>query len=83
MEWNFEFWKFISLDQNKGEFTGLLNLEDQHRVKMVLKYIEDADLQRWSLPDVRAFNIGLNDWQPKINCITNPYMYQEVQCIEF
>ncbi|XP_057990342.1 uncharacterized protein LOC131172823 [Hevea brasiliensis] len=52
---------------NKGGVNRLLNPEDQDRVEMVLKYIEDADLRRWSLPDIRAFNIGLNEWRSKIN----------------
>lgn len=57
---------------------GLLELEDRGRVEMVLKYIEDGDLRRWSLPDIRAFNIGLGEWRSKLNCFTNPYMYEQV-----
>ena len=47
-------------------------------VEMVLKCIEDSDLRRWSLPDIRAFNIGIDQWRSKLNCITNPYMYEQV-----
>lgn len=56
----------------------LLEPEDRDRVEMVLKYIEDGDLRRWSLPDIRAFNIGLGEWRSKLNCVTNPYMYEQV-----
>lgn len=56
----------------------LLELEDRGRVEMVLKYIEDGDLRHWSLPDIRAFNIGLSEWRSKLNCFTNPYMYEQV-----
>ncbi|GAV91366.1 hypothetical protein CFOL_v3_34762 [Cephalotus follicularis] len=63
---------------DKGDVTGLLDPEDQGRVEMILKYIEDADLRRWSFPDIRAFAIGLGEWRSKLNCITNPYMYEQL-----
>lgn len=75
-------WELISLGQNKGGLNRLLNAEDQDRVEMVLKYIEDVELRRWSLPDIRAFNIGLNEWRSKMNFITNPFMFEEVWAIE-
>ncbi|KAG7011565.1 hypothetical protein SDJN02_26471, partial [Cucurbita argyrosperma subsp. argyrosperma] len=56
----------------------LLELKDRSRIEMVLKYIEDGDLRRWSLPDIRAFNIGLSEWRSKLNCITNPYIYEQL-----
>lgn len=58
--------------------TSLLETKDRERVEMVLKYIEDGDLRRWSLPEIRAFNIGLGEWRAKLNCITNPYMNEQV-----
>ena len=63
---------------NKGMVASLLDPKDRDRVEMVLKYIEDSDLHRWSLPDIRAFNIGIDQWRSKLNCITNPYMYEQV-----
>lgn len=57
---------------------GLLEPKVRERVEMVLKYIEDGDLRRWGLPETRAFNIGLGEWQSKLNCITNPFMYEQV-----
>lgn len=57
----------------------LLNHDDQDRVEMVLKYIDDGDLRKWNLPDIKAFNIGLREWRSKLNCITNSHMYQQVQ----
>nr|POE63793.1 hypothetical protein CFP56_26618 [Quercus suber] len=61
----------------KGVVTSLLDPKDRDCVEMVLKYIEDSDLRRWSLPDIRAFNIGIDQWRSKLNCITNPYMYEQ------
>ncbi|KAL5787872.1 hypothetical protein ACOSP7_004821 [Xanthoceras sorbifolium] len=61
-----------------GEVVSLLNPEDQDRVEMVLKYIEDADLRRRSLPNASAFSVGLKEWRSKLNCITNPYMYEQL-----
>ncbi|XP_021625814.1 uncharacterized protein LOC110624796 isoform X2 [Manihot esculenta] len=63
---------------SKGGLNRLLNAEDQDRVEMVLKYIEDVELRRWSLPDIRAFNIGLNEWRSKMNFIRNPFMFEEL-----
>ncbi|KAK2983201.1 hypothetical protein RJ640_018546 [Escallonia rubra] len=63
---------------NDGDMVRLLNLTDQDRVEMVLKYIEDGDLRRLSLGDIKAFNIGLGEWRSKLNCITNPHMYEQL-----
>ncbi|XP_028782112.1 uncharacterized protein LOC114738238 [Neltuma alba] len=48
------------------------------RVELVLKYIEDGDLRRWSLPNIRAFNFGMGEWRSRFNCIANPYMYEQL-----
>ncbi|XP_057977885.1 uncharacterized protein LOC131164599 [Malania oleifera] len=61
-----------------GEVVSLIRPKDQHRVEMVLKYLADVDLRQWNLPDIRAFNIGLGEWRSKLNCITNPYMYEQL-----
>ncbi|XP_048336571.1 uncharacterized protein LOC107426513 [Ziziphus jujuba] len=63
---------------SNGMATNLLETKDRERVEVVLKYIEDGDLRRWSLPDIRAFNTGLGEWRSKLNCITNPYMYEQL-----
>ncbi|KAI4299189.1 hypothetical protein L6164_032670 [Bauhinia variegata] len=56
----------------------LLDSKDKDRVELILKYIEDGDLCRWSLPDIRAFNIGLGEWRSKFSCISNQYMYEQL-----
>lgn len=63
----------------KQRDVSLLNSEDQDCVETVLKYIEDIDLRRWSLADIKAFSIGLGQWRSMLNCITNPHMYEQVQ----
>ncbi|CAL9229735.1 unnamed protein product [Arabidopsis halleri] len=60
------------------EALSLLSVEDKTRVESVLDYIEDIDLRRWMLPDIKAFSFGLKDWRSRINCITNPYMYEQL-----
>ncbi|CAH9084602.1 unnamed protein product [Cuscuta epithymum] len=56
----------------------LLNPEVQDEMEKLLKYIEDGDLRNWALPDIRAFNLGLSEWRSKLNCITNPHMYEQL-----
>ncbi|KAK6135465.1 hypothetical protein DH2020_030790 [Rehmannia glutinosa] len=63
---------------NNDDRMRLLNCEDSERVEIILKYIEDGDLRHWSLPDFKAFNIGLREWRSKLNCITNSRMYQQL-----
>ncbi|XP_031281825.1 uncharacterized protein LOC116140318 isoform X1 [Pistacia vera] len=69
--------KLVEMKPVEGEVASLLNSEEQDRLKIVLKYIEDMDLRQWSLPDITAFRIGLNEWHSKLNCITNPYIYEQ------
>ncbi|GAY45952.1 hypothetical protein CUMW_093270 [Citrus unshiu] len=69
--------KLVDLNSPDGNVASLLNPEVEDRMKMVLKYIEDMDLRRWSLPDINAFRIGLREWRSKLNCITNPYIYKQ------
>ncbi|XP_009790408.1 uncharacterized protein LOC107780419 isoform X1 [Nicotiana tabacum] len=65
----------------EGDAVSLLNYTFQDQVKNVLKYIEDGDLCRWSLPDITAFGIGISQWRSKLNCITNPHMYEQLMGI--
>ncbi|XP_015166106.1 uncharacterized protein [Solanum tuberosum] len=73
--------KLSEVGSNKGDAISLLNSTFQDQVENVLKYIEDGDLHRWSLPDIRAFGIGINQWRSKLNCITNPHMYKQLMGI--
>ncbi|XP_010241240.1 PREDICTED: uncharacterized protein LOC104585902 isoform X2 [Nelumbo nucifera] len=61
-----------------GEVKNLVNHEIRDRLEMVLKYMEDGDLRSWSLLDIKAFNIGLDEWRSKLNCITNPYLFDQL-----
>lgn len=73
--------KLSEVGSNKGDAISLLNSTFQDQVENVLKYIEDGDLHRWSLPDIKAFGIGINQWRSKLNCITNPHMYKQLMGI--
>lgn len=58
-----------------------MNTEDQERVEKVIEYIEDEDLRKWTLPDIKEFNIGLSKLRSKLNCITNPHLFEQVPLI--
>uniref|UniRef100_A0A0E0BFR8 Uncharacterized protein n=1 Tax=Oryza glumipatula TaxID=40148 RepID=A0A0E0BFR8_9ORYZ len=55
----------------------LLDQEDEERVFNVLKYIEDADLRQWKLPNAKEFQTALRDERAKLNCITNPLLFEQ------
>ncbi|CAN6450825.1 unnamed protein product [Victoria cruziana] len=62
-------------EENK---TSLINGADASDVVMLIKYIEDANLRKWELPDIRAFNIGIRPMMSKLNCITNPDIFDQL-----
>ncbi|PSS26174.1 Phosphatidylcholine translocator like [Actinidia chinensis var. chinensis] len=66
------------MKSSDGESINLLNLKDRDHVELVLKHIEDADLRRWSVPNIKAFNVGLGEWRSMLNCITNPHIYEQL-----
>lgn len=70
--------KLAGVKSSDAEDAYLLNLEDQDRIQTILSYIEDVDLRRWSLPDIRAFRIVMREWHSKLNCLTNPYLFEQV-----
>lgn len=69
------------LDTWQIDNMSLLNHDDQERIEVILKYVEAGDLRQWNLPNIKAFYIGLREFRSKLNCITNPLMYQQVQAI--
>ncbi|CAL5434247.1 unnamed protein product [Camellia sinensis] len=69
--------KLSEMRYGDGNVKSLLNPKDRDRMELVLKYIEDADLRRWILPNIKDFNIGLGEWRSMLNCITNPHMYEQ------
>ncbi|CAM8878877.1 unnamed protein product [Rhodiola kirilowii] len=62
----------------QGESVSLLSMKDRERIESVLKYIEDGDLRKWSLPYIKAFNLGIKEWRSRLNCITNPYVFEQL-----
>ncbi|XP_068656426.1 uncharacterized protein [Aristolochia californica] len=60
------------------EVKGLVDLDEAKGLMTVLRYIEDGDLRRWALPDIKAFNIGLREEWPKLNFLTNPSLFEQL-----
>ncbi|KAK7400400.1 hypothetical protein VNO78_11606 [Psophocarpus tetragonolobus] len=70
--------KHKDVNISSGVASCLVDSKDKGRVELMLKYIEDGDLRRWSLPGIRAFNIGLSEWRSRFSCISNPYIYKQL-----
>ncbi|XP_058217160.1 uncharacterized protein LOC131328050 isoform X1 [Rhododendron vialii] len=70
--------KLLLTESSDGEVKYLLNPKQRDRLELVLKYIEDADLRQWSLPNIKAFNLALGEWRSMLNCMTNPHMYEQL-----
>lgn len=70
--------KLLLTKSSDGEVKYLLNPKQRERLELVLKYIEDADLRQWSLPNIKAFNLALGEWRSMLNCMTNPHMYEQL-----
>ncbi len=52
--------------------------KDIERVETLFRYIEDADLWRWALPDSKAFSSGLIDTHIEFSTAVNPSVFNEV-----
>ncbi|PIA51923.1 hypothetical protein AQUCO_01000057v1, partial [Aquilegia coerulea] len=61
-----------------GEDVSLVHCGDKDRLETVLKYIEDGDLRKWKLPDIKSFNVALSEMRSQLNCITNPYLFDQL-----
>ncbi|KAF7143967.1 hypothetical protein RHSIM_Rhsim05G0097300 [Rhododendron simsii] len=70
--------KLLLTESSDGEVKYLLNPKQRDRLELVLKYIEDADLRQWSLPNIKAFNLALGEWRSMLNCMTNPHIYEQL-----
>ncbi|XP_074275816.1 uncharacterized protein LOC141599638 [Silene latifolia] len=68
----------LSSREDKVVADNLLKSNGQLCIEVLLKYLEDGDLRQWKLPDIRAFTIGISEWRSKMNCITNPHMYDQL-----
>ncbi|TVU26716.1 hypothetical protein EJB05_29275, partial [Eragrostis curvula] len=70
--------KLAETKSDAGVSDNLLEQEDQERVSNILEYIEDADLRRWQLPNTKEFQIVLRDERAKLNCVTNPHVFEQL-----
>uniref|UniRef100_J3LCN4 DHHA1 domain-containing protein n=1 Tax=Oryza brachyantha TaxID=4533 RepID=J3LCN4_ORYBR len=86
VSWEYFIFQFIiwcRLSNKKVSFAqyiceNLLEQEDEERVFNILKYIEDADLRQWKLPNAKEFQTALRDERAKLNCITNPLVFEQL-----
>ncbi|KAE8792719.1 hypothetical protein D1007_32679 [Hordeum vulgare] len=60
----------------------LLSQEDEERVSNVVKYVEDADLRQWQLPGSRSFHTALRDERAKLNCVSNPQVFEQLMQLD-
>ncbi|KAL5162683.1 hypothetical protein HKD37_07G019753 [Glycine soja] len=55
--------KCEDVNNSYGAAPCLVESKYKGQVQLMLKYIENGDLRRWSLPGIRVFNIGLSEWR--------------------
>eukprot|EP00249_Psilotum_nudum_P009245 c21811_g1_i1 orf=118-1107(+) len=56
--------------------------EDLERVELLYKYIEDADIWKWSLPNSKAFSSGLNDAGIEFSVTDNPRLFEQLLALD-
>lgn len=71
---------FLQSLRQRGQGFHLNLVEDEEvcRVESLFKYIEDADLWSWVLPDSKAFSSGLSDSRIEYNVEKNPAVFKQV-----
>ncbi|KAF5181907.1 heat shock protein [Thalictrum thalictroides] len=70
--------KLKEATSTSGDDVSLVHCEDKDSLETVLKYIEDGDLRKWRLPDIKSFNVALSEMRSQLNCITNPYVFDQL-----
>ncbi|KAL4186342.1 hypothetical protein AMTRI_Chr09g33410 [Amborella trichopoda] len=60
----------------------LVSKSEVERVKQLFKYIEDADLWRWALPDSKEFSSGLKDIIREFSVDLNPSLFEQLLALE-
>ncbi|ONK57552.1 uncharacterized protein A4U43_C09F1660 [Asparagus officinalis] len=60
----------------------LFDDEDGCQVSNVLRYIEDLDLRRFELCDIEAFKIGIREEMGRLNCVTNPSVFEQLMKLD-
>ncbi|KAJ3680414.1 hypothetical protein LUZ60_016692 [Juncus effusus] len=58
--------------------TQLVPQEDSERINKVFKFIEDADIWKWQIPDSKAFSSGLRDLDLEYNVNVNPRLFNQL-----
>ncbi|OAE30733.1 hypothetical protein AXG93_402s1460 [Marchantia polymorpha subsp. ruderalis] len=61
-----------------SQSVNLLSESKLQRVRALFKYIEDADLWKWKLPDSKAFSSGLSDIGLEFSYLKNPGIFEQL-----
>ncbi|XP_057813124.1 uncharacterized protein LOC131027153 isoform X2 [Cryptomeria japonica] len=68
--------------QENCQRNSLVPETDMERVGQLFKYVEDADLWRWNLPDSKAFSSGLNDMQIEFSFTKNQKLFEQLLALD-
>ncbi|KAJ7515893.1 hypothetical protein O6H91_22G033300 [Diphasiastrum complanatum] len=60
----------------------LVQQADLCRVETLFKYVEDADLWRWNLPNSKAFSSGFNDINVEFNALVNSAIFDQLLALD-
>ncbi|KAH9318600.1 hypothetical protein KI387_020369, partial [Taxus chinensis] len=83
--------KLLSENMCSGMFTTQENLQrnssllperEMQRVGLLFKYVEDADIWRWNLPDSKAFASGLKDMKIEFSFTKNGKLFEQLLALD-
>ncbi|KAK9115742.1 hypothetical protein Sjap_014689 [Stephania japonica] len=60
----------------------MLPKHEVEKVTKLFKYIEDADLWRWKLPNSKAFSSGLKDLNIEFDVRSNPVLFKQLLALD-
>jgi len=70
------------MKENLPKSSSLVPEKDMQRVGLLYKYVEDADLWRWILPDSKAFSSGLKDMQIEFSYKQNQRLFEQLLALD-
>jgi len=72
----------VSTQESLQKSSSLVPEKDIQRVGLLYKYVEDADLWRWILPDSKAFSSGLKDMQIEFSYKQNQRLFEQLLALD-